>query len=266
MKHPFRNCTVAIIFSFLLSFTGCQSKEADLQTEKLDSQPEKSNPDTDFSPDFLTNAHWCYFTNCDETISFGADGSYCYYCACGSPVGDSDLYDSYTYDETTSEITLYPKGEEDHIKVLRYENGRLLLEFTDGIKEFFDSDDLQISNAVPCPYVDADQYIGNYSSCTAVSEKDGHIFTTAPSGTDTDSSDFLTYLLQEKLSTDVSFFEWNVLSPESDENNITTQSYEELSFQQVEELLKDIAQTAFVWYNNHAEIEKIVFYNKLPCE
>ncbi|MCI6430025.1 MAG: nuclear pore complex Nup192/Nup205 family protein [Lachnospiraceae bacterium] len=52
MKHPFRNCTVAIIFSFLLSFTGCQSKEADLQTEKLDSQPEKSNPDTDFSPDF----------------------------------------------------------------------------------------------------------------------------------------------------------------------------------------------------------------------
>ena len=246
MKHPFRNCTVAIIFSFLLSFTGCQSKEADLQTEKLDSQPEKSNPDTDFSPDFLTNAHWCYFTNCDETISFGADGSYCYYCACGSPVGDSDLYDSYTYDETTSEITLYPKGEEDHIKVLRYENGRLLLEFTDGIKEFFDSDDLQISNAVPCPYVDADQYIGNYSSCTAVSEKDGHIFTTAPSGTDTTSSDYQAYLLQETLSDDASFFEWSVLSPESDENNITTQSYEELSFQQVEEILKDTAQTAFV--------------------
>ena len=99
-----------------------------------------------------------------------------------------------------------------------------------------------------------------------MSEKDGHIFTAAPSGTDTDSSDFQTYLLQEKLSTDVSFFEWNVLSPESDENNITTQSYEELSFQQVEELLKDTAQTAFAWYNNHAEIEKIVFYNKLPCE
>lgn len=95
-----------------------------------------------------------------------------------------------------------------------------------------------------------------------MSEKDGHIFTTAPSATDTDPSDYQAYLLQEKLSTDASFFEWNVLSPESDENNITTQSYEELSFQQVEKLLKDTAQTAFVWYNNHAEIEKIVFYSK----
>ena len=123
MKHLFGNCTAVIFFSLFLSFAGCKSKEAD----------------------FLTNANWCYFTNCDETISFGADGSYCYYCACGSPVGDSDLYDSYTYDEATSEITLYPKGEEEHIKVLRYESGRLLLEFTDGIKEFFNSGDLPIN-------------------------------------------------------------------------------------------------------------------------
>ena len=31
----------------------------------------------------------------------------CYYCACGNPVDDSDVVDSYAYDETTKTFTLY---------------------------------------------------------------------------------------------------------------------------------------------------------------
>ncbi len=41
-----------------------------------------------------------------ETIRFGADGSFSYSCSCGNPVNDSDLYEGYSYDDTTKMITL----------------------------------------------------------------------------------------------------------------------------------------------------------------
>lgn len=41
-----------------------------------------------------------------ETISFKSDGSFVYYCSCGNPVNDSDLCDSYTYNDKTHEISL----------------------------------------------------------------------------------------------------------------------------------------------------------------
>ena len=39
-----------------------------------------------------------------ETIRFGADGDFTYYCSCGNPVNDSDLCESYTYNDETKEI------------------------------------------------------------------------------------------------------------------------------------------------------------------
>ena len=42
-----------------------------------------------------------------EHISFREDGSYGYYCLCGNPVGNSDLYDMYAYDKETNTIKVY---------------------------------------------------------------------------------------------------------------------------------------------------------------
>ena len=39
-----------------------------------------------------------------ETLVFKSDGSFRYYCACGNPVNDSDLCESYVYNDNTKEI------------------------------------------------------------------------------------------------------------------------------------------------------------------
>ena len=39
-----------------------------------------------------------------ETLVFKSDGSFSYYCSCGNPVNDSDLCESYTYNDETKEI------------------------------------------------------------------------------------------------------------------------------------------------------------------
>lgn len=121
-----KSISMVVFLSILLSLTSCQAETNAGNTSTA----------AEIHPDFLTETDWVYHTNCDETIHFGADGSFSYYCACGSPVGDYDLYDTYTYDASTSEITLHPEGDDNTIKVLQHEDGKLLLEFPDGTKEF----------------------------------------------------------------------------------------------------------------------------------
>ena len=72
-------------------------------------------------PEFLTEHEWLHYDcACDETISFGDDGHFAFYSDEGNPVGDSDLYDKYTYDSESGEIKLKPDGDMS-IKVLRLE-------------------------------------------------------------------------------------------------------------------------------------------------
>lgn len=91
--------------------------------------------------DFLTEHDWIHYDSaCDEIISFGTDGHFAYYTTDGSPVGDSDLYDQYSYNSNSKKIILKPKGDIS-IQVLRYEKSRLLLDINGDIKEFFDEKD-----------------------------------------------------------------------------------------------------------------------------
>lgn len=217
-------------------------------------------------PEFLTEHEWTHFTYCDETISFGDDGSYAYHCACGSPVGDSDLYDTYTYSETTSEISLYPKSDDSIIRVLRYEKSRLLLEFSDGVKEFCDAGDPLASNVHPDMDYDPDNYIQDFSSYLTIISRNGDSVTTAPAGYDADYPEYDEYLLDEKLAADARFYEWNLTITVTDEGEQPDSSYRKLSAQQVERLLDGGPAAGYVWYNDDAEIEKILFYGKTIIE
>ena len=67
----------------------------------------KSDTTVDYSKYSFTDVSWTRDAPNDiETIRFGADGSFSYYCACGNPVNDSDLCEGYTYDDETKTITL----------------------------------------------------------------------------------------------------------------------------------------------------------------
>lgn len=68
-----------------------------------------------------------------EFIIFSEDGSYIYYCSCGNPVDDSDLYDTFTYNRFSGKIILYSDyTSSDTIKVLYADGEKLELEFDEG--------------------------------------------------------------------------------------------------------------------------------------
>jgi len=72
-----------------------------------------------------------------ETLKFGADGSFRYSCACGNPVDNADICETYKYDAEKKIITLKCyEAEDEYIKLLDYTDDTLTLEFYDGIREF----------------------------------------------------------------------------------------------------------------------------------
>lgn len=87
---------------------------------------------------------YIYFGENDiETIRFNTDGSFSYYCACGNPVNDSDLCETYSYNEETKEIKLdcFETTEETitTIKVINITDTTLELDF-DGEERKFEKE------------------------------------------------------------------------------------------------------------------------------
>lgn len=75
-----------------------------------------------------------------EFLSFSKDGSFSYYCACGNPVNDSDLIESYSYDEEKQMITFRATEPTDSmvtkVTVLEYDDEHLKLDFDGEIREY----------------------------------------------------------------------------------------------------------------------------------
>ena len=75
-----------------------------------------------------------------ETLVFGSDGSFRYYCACGNPVNDSDLCEKYTYNDEIKEIKLdcFETTDETitNIKIVKMTENILELDFNGEIRKF----------------------------------------------------------------------------------------------------------------------------------
>lgn len=87
------------------------------------------------------NISWSRETEQDiETIRFGDDGSFSYYCNCGNPVNDADLCEGYTYDDSTKTITLYCIEITDDmvtvIKIVKCDEKELHLDFNGELRVF----------------------------------------------------------------------------------------------------------------------------------
>ena len=84
---------IALLLITTMLFAGCSDNK----------KPENQN--VDYSQYSFINTSWTRDAEHDtETIRFGEDGSFTYYCGCGNPVNDSDLCESYTYNDETKEI------------------------------------------------------------------------------------------------------------------------------------------------------------------
>ena len=101
----------------------------------------EENKEKDYSEYMFTDITWTRDSGHDlETIIFHADGSFVYYCACGNPVNDSDLCESYTYNDETKEIKFncFETTEEmiTSIKIVEMSEDVLKLDFDGEIRKF----------------------------------------------------------------------------------------------------------------------------------
>ena len=95
----------------------------------------------DFSEYLFTDVIWTRDSENDiETIFFKSDGSFSYSCSCGNPVNDSDLCESYVYNDDTKEIRLncFDITEETitSIKIVEMSEDVLELDFKGEIRRF----------------------------------------------------------------------------------------------------------------------------------
>ncbi|MDO4394143.1 MAG: hypothetical protein Q4C80_06995 [Bacillota bacterium] len=216
---------------------------------------------SDKTPEFLTEHEWVHYDSaCDETISFGEDGHFAFYCACGDPVGDSDVYDRYSYDSESGEINLKPAGDMS-IKVLRHKNSRLLLDINGDVKEFVDEKDKLIAGGAPQNLAyDTDNTVSGFSSYLSIIDKDGSEIITAPANYDGDDPDFKEYELSETLANDAEFYDWTYSVDESGKHINAESKYKMLTEKEASRIIKNGSAVGFVWYNEDAEITKIVLW------
>ena len=118
---------IIIIMLFATIFlTGCAQE----QTKQVD-----------YSEYLFTNKNWTRDSGYDiETIKFKSDGNFTYYCSCGNPVNDSDMCETYTYNDKTKEIKLdcFETTEETitTIKIKEFTNETLELDINREIRKF----------------------------------------------------------------------------------------------------------------------------------
>ena len=121
---------VLLCFAMVLLIGGCASK------------PQESKPKPDYSAYAFAGDQWYRDTEGDlETLCFRTNGEFSYSCACGSPVDDADLVESYTYDDATKTFTLHYCEEVDgcitQIKLISCDAEKLELDFEGEIRTFW---------------------------------------------------------------------------------------------------------------------------------
>ena len=123
MKKYFKFGIVLMLLILTCAFGGCGEKKVD------------------YSHYPFTDTSWTRHAEHDiETIRFGSDGSFAYYCACGNPVNDSDLNEGYTYDNVTKTVTLsYIETTDETVSKIKIEmcdDENLKLNFDGEIRSF----------------------------------------------------------------------------------------------------------------------------------
>ena len=119
---------IIVLILIAVFLTGCGNSKEKLQK-------------TDYSEYLFSDTVWTRNGENDiETIVFKSDGRFSYYCSCGNPVNDSDMCESYTYNDETKEIKFncFETTEEmiTSIKIVKMTENTLELDFNGEIRKF----------------------------------------------------------------------------------------------------------------------------------
>ena len=119
---------IIMLMITILFLTGCGETREKIQEK-------------DYSKYSFTDVSWTRDGGNDiETLKLKSDGSFSYYCSCGNPVNDSDLCESYTYNDETKEITFECFETTDDmvtsVKIIDMSDASLELDFDGEIRKF----------------------------------------------------------------------------------------------------------------------------------
>ncbi|MBR4881498.1 MAG: hypothetical protein IKU19_06155, partial [Clostridia bacterium] len=195
--------------------------------------------------------------NCEEHISFKADGGFSYWCSCGSAVDNYDLYDSFEYKDDV--ITVKGCDGDASMKVIYYDEFYLCLylEAEGECRVFADESyaNADYTEHDPATFVNdgwAELYVLDY---------DGNELTLAPIGYDGDAkAEFEEYIRKIKVSDDVEFYSVSTV----DNGVITTEHFklEETD----EEFIGEYYTGGFVNFDVDGDIKYVVFYGKTTIQ
>ncbi|MBQ9960729.1 MAG: hypothetical protein IJP00_02365 [Firmicutes bacterium] len=212
-------------------------------------------------PEFLTEKSWEYDNKtCAESIRFGEDGEFIYSEACGSPVGNYDLYDEYKYNEKDQTITLIPcEGgfDKETIQVVEYSDSSLILKFQDGkVKEFRTDQDIP---DVPEKYMD---YIEGFTGYKSVYKLEDNKVYIGPSGFDGDV-DGKDVFKPYELASDAKLHSLDVKTIIKGDAEKSTYNYEVLTKEEAFYNPDNSVRIGFVWLNENLEVEEILYFGEL---
>lgn len=232
-----------IMIVCIAAFTGCSiHKTADTDAE------------------FLTSSDYWWFydevTGEYEKMSFSDDGTFYWGCECGEPVGDSDLYELYDFDEETHSIRLY-NGYDDasmEMIVLDYSDYHLLLDQNGEIKDYTcDELGLDVANS--------EEYFKDYNMVGWIVDFNNGQAVVGPYDYDGDVEYPDNAMKAYDLAENVVFYNVQVrkvIYYDGEECEIT---YDGMTWENGMEAME--GSFCFIWFNDNMEIEKITYYGEV---
>lgn len=221
---------------------------SDITTEEID------EPEADTETAFLTEHDWIRNVDDTEHISFHRDGSFSYWCSCGSAVDDYDLYDSFEYKDSVLTV----KGGDDSalINVIYYDGYYLCLylEQQQECRVFVDSD------YADSPYVEHDPhgFVSDNWVELHILGYDGIALKAAPLNYDGDAKkDFEEYIKELKVTDDIEFY---CVTTVDDKGEVTTEHFK-LEAEDME-YIGEYYTGGYAQLDAEGNIRYMVFYGK----
>ena len=214
---------------------------------------------------FLTSSEYWYHydevTGENEKMSFHEDLTFYWGCECGEPIGDSDCYELFDFDEETSIIKLYNDYDDMsmELEVLGYSDYHLLLKVDGEIKNYTYAD-------TGIELAESEKYMEGYSGEFAILEGTAEEIVLGPFDYDGDveypDNAKVSYKLAADVETQTLFTFTKIKDGEVVENTV---DYKEISLDEAVENM-EYGGCGLIWFNDNLEVSKLLFYGATIAE
>lgn len=224
-------------------------------------------PKGDFVADieFLTSNDWVRIdptAGDTEYFCMNKDMTFSFWCACGNPVDDSDLYDKFKYDEESGVIKIYNSklpfvGKE--YRLVLYGKNFIVLDINGTLKEFVSED---VEDLFSVEYLCEDtELIEGYTMYKTVTEISDQELTLAPVYYNKDRDKYESEKIRLKLDGDATFENLTVNHADvGDYYSGVEADHQKISLEEAKNLLSYKTRNVFVWLDEDLKVKKAVFY------